>query len=97
MKACSLKFESPELFHPSSLILNLRDGATGSTSDFDSEDEGSTPSPAANISAGRYASVKLFTGTAGASPVPSHVDITLNTGACRTQAGGTPAVPEIHK
>ncbi len=38
--------------HPSSLILppcSLRDGVTGSTSGFELEDEGSTPSPAANL------------------------------------------------
>jgi hypothetical protein len=41
---------SPQGFHPSSFIphpLILRDGATGSTSGFGPEDEGSTPSPAA--------------------------------------------------
>ena len=37
------------ILHPSSLILSLRDGATGSTSDFEFEDEGSTPSPAAKL------------------------------------------------
>ncbi len=51
MKACSARLEPSRL---SSLILPppsliLRDSATGSTSDFDSEDEGSTPSPAATI------------------------------------------------
>ena len=36
--------------HPSAFILALlRDGVTGNTSGFELEDEGSTPSPAANL------------------------------------------------
>ena len=30
-------------------VMSLRDGVTGNTSGFEPEDEGSTPSPAANL------------------------------------------------
>ena len=38
------------ILHPSSFRLAfLRDGVSGNTSGFELEDEGSTPSPAANL------------------------------------------------
>jgi hypothetical protein len=50
-----LVFKSAIINRKSAMLL--RDGVTGNTSGFELEDEGSTPSPAANLSTQQGASI----------------------------------------
>src|SRR5437870_1919049 len=50
MKVSHFKLYSRFILHPcASSLCFMRDGVTGNTSGFELEDEGSTPSPAANL------------------------------------------------